>query len=202
MSKEMSQSGEKKNKLTTKDLIYAGAFGAIYIVLMLAIVMGLGAIPLLYWLAPMFVGLIGGTVYMLCVMKVKKFGTALILGLLFALVAGSTRWYTFCACLVGPLLAELVIFMGKYESRKMYLASFVLFNLSMCGPYLCFVFDLDASLAMSAQYYGAAYVKAATQIFQGGFYLGTIGFALVGGIGGALLASKLLKKHFEKAAII
>lgn len=202
MSGKVSASGKKKGGLSTKDLIYAGAFGAIYLVLMLVIVMGLGAMPLLYWMAPLFVGLVGGTVYMLCVMKVRKLGAALILGILFALVAGSTRWYTFVGCLVGPILAELVIRAGKYESRKMYLISFILFNLSMCGPYLAFVFDLDASLAMSAQYYGDAYVQGMTQIFGSGFYFGTVAFAIIGGAGGAFIASKLLKKHFEKAAIV
>ena len=38
-------------KMRTRDLIYAGAFGAIYLVLMLIIVMGSGAIPILYLLS-------------------------------------------------------------------------------------------------------------------------------------------------------
>ena len=47
-----------KTKLKTKDLIYAGAFGAVYLILMLAIVMVSGMIPILYILAPLTVGII------------------------------------------------------------------------------------------------------------------------------------------------
>ena len=62
----MSSTTQSDKKMRTKDFIYAGAFGALYIVLMLIIVMGSSAIsPVLYFMAPLTVGLICGTVYML-----------------------------------------------------------------------------------------------------------------------------------------
>ena len=88
--KELKNTGAKPDKkLRTKELIYAGAFGALYIVLMLIVVLGTSMIPILYILAPISVGLVCGTVYMLCVLKVRKFGAALILGVLFALTSCS-----------------------------------------------------------------------------------------------------------------
>lgn len=78
----------KKAGLTT-GAFYAGAFGAIYIVLMLIVVLAASAIPILYIVAPFTVGVVCATVYELCVLKVRKFGPALILGVLFALVACS-----------------------------------------------------------------------------------------------------------------
>ena len=88
--KEITQTAQTSDKkLRTKDLIYAGAFGAIYIVLMLIVVLGTSAIPILYIVAPFTVGVVCATVYELCVLKVHKFGAALILGVLFALVACS-----------------------------------------------------------------------------------------------------------------
>lgn len=64
--KELNNTGAKPDKkLRTKELIYAGAFGALYIVLMLVIVLGTSMIPILYILAPITVGLVCGTVYML-----------------------------------------------------------------------------------------------------------------------------------------
>ena len=42
-----SQSSVDPKKMRTKDLIFAGAFGAIYLVLMLIVVMVGGAIPIL-----------------------------------------------------------------------------------------------------------------------------------------------------------
>ena len=83
--KEITQTTQQNDKqLRTKDLIYAGAFGAVYIVLMLIVVLGTSAIPVLYILAPFTVGVVCATVYELCVLKVHKFGPALILGVLIA----------------------------------------------------------------------------------------------------------------------
>ena len=194
--------GEAGRKLKTKDLIYAGAFAAVYLVLMLVIVMGSGIVPVLYFAAPLTVGLATGTVYMLCVMKVRKFGAALIMGILFALVACSSSWYSMVMAICAALGAELILYLGKYRSKKMYLLSFVVYNLTMAAPYLTFMINLDATLEISAQYYGADHVLALQQIFAPGFYAATIAFAIAGGIGGALIASKLIKKHFEKAGVI
>ena len=55
--KEVTQTAQQSDKkLRTKDLIYAGAFGAVYIVLMLIVVLGTSAIPVLYIHAPFTVG--------------------------------------------------------------------------------------------------------------------------------------------------
>ena len=115
--KEITSSNPSNRKLRTKELIYAGAFGALYIVLILVIVLGTSMIPVLYLLAPITVGLVCGTVYMLCVLKVKKFGAALILGVLFALCACSNAWFSFVGAVAAALLAELVIKLGNYRSN-------------------------------------------------------------------------------------
>lgn len=134
---ENTASSGAKNKLKAKDLIFAGAFGAIYLVLMLIIVMGSGMIPILYFLSPLTVGLVCGTVYVLCVLKIRKFGAALILGVLFALVACSNGGFPSIAMGIGAaLLAELILFLGKYRSRKMFLLSFVRGEM-VCAKGLC-----------------------------------------------------------------
>ena len=109
-------------KMSAKELMYAGAFAAIYIVLI--IVMGSGIVPILYVLSPISVGAVCGTVYMLCVLKVRRFGAALIMGALFALIACSSNMAGLVMALCTSLLAELVLFLGKYQSKKMYLLSF------------------------------------------------------------------------------
>ena len=121
-------------KLRTRDLIYAGAFGAIYIVLMLIVVLGTSAIPILYIIAPFTVGIICATVYELCVLKVRKFGAALILGVLFALVACSGNILGMVLAVSAALAAEIIIMMGRYKSKKMFLLSFLAFNLNMVCP--------------------------------------------------------------------
>ena len=105
----MSSTTQSDKKMRTKDFIYAGAFGALYIVLMLIIVMGSSAIsPVLYFMAPLTVGLICGTVYMLCVLKVHKFGAALIFGAFFTLITCTQSLYAVIFSLAAALIAELI----------------------------------------------------------------------------------------------
>lgn len=189
-------------KMKTKDLIYAGAFGAIYIVLMLIIVMGSGMIPILYLVAPLTVGLVCGTVYELCVLKVRKFGAALILGVLFALIAAAGNVIGLIAAIVAALAAELIIKAGSYRSKKMYLASFVVFNLNMACPYIMLFLARDKFLAIAAQYYGQTYADGLAALAPNWIWLVTVGCAVLGGIGGAAIANKLIEKHFAKAGII
>lgn len=194
----------KNNKrLNTKDLIYAGAFCALYIVAMLIVVMGSSVIlPILYFIAPLTVGTVCGTIYMLYLLKVRKFGAALILGIIFSILTNSITWYSLAVVLGASLIAELMIFLGKYASKKMYLLSYVFFNLTMAAPYLGFVFNLQDSLRITQDYYGEARAKAYESLFGSGFYVFTIALALVGGAVGALVASRLVKKHFAKAGIV
>lgn len=200
----MSSTTQSDKKMRTKDFIYAGAFGALYIVLMLIIVMGSSAIsPVLYFMAPLTVGLICGTVYMLCVLKVHKFGAALIFGAFFMLIACTQSLYAVIFSLAAALIAELILFLGKYQSRKMYLLSFVFFNLNISAPTLILLTDYDKFIALTEKYNGAAYAQSLAKLaFNGKIWFAILGCAIAGGIGGALIAKNLVKKHFEKAGAV
>ena len=200
----MSSTTQSDKKMRTKDLIYAGAFGALYIVLMLIIVMGSSAIsPVLYFMAPLTVGLICGTVYMLCVLKVHKFGAALIFGAFFTLIACTQSLYAVIFSLAAALMAELVLFLGKYQSRKMYILSFVFFNLNMSAPTMMLLTDYNKFITLTEKYQGAAYTETLTKLaFEGKIWFAILGCAVLGGIGGALIAKSLIKKHFEKAGAV
>lgn len=199
----VQSAGKSSKKLNTKDLIYAGAFCALYIMVMLIVVMGSGMLlPILYFIAPLTVGAVAGTVYMLYVMKIRKFGAALILGILFLLATGHLTWYSLAVVIGASLLAELIIYLGKYTSKKMYMLSYVFFNLTMAAPFLSFVFNLQDSLEVTKSYYGEARAQVYASLFGPGFFVFTIALALAGGAIGALIASKLVKKHFDKAGII
>ena len=120
-----------KGKLKTRDLIYAGAFGAVYLILMLVIVMGSGIVPVLYSLSPLTVGIICATVYMLYVIKIKKFGAILILAVLFGLVSSVNSVYALAWTVLTGIVAELIARAGKYQSKKMFMVSYWIFNLNM-----------------------------------------------------------------------
>ena len=192
--------GDKK--MRTKDLIFAGAFAAIYVVLMLAIVMFSGAIPILYIISPLPVGIVCATVYELCVLKVRKFGAALILGILFAITTSSGYLPGLILAIIVALLAELVLFLGKYRSKAMFLISYMVFNLNMVCPFTNLYFNRDAFMNMASNYYSEEYAQAVASFATGWLPLIQIALA-VGGAGiGVLIASILIKKHFEKGGIV
>ena len=197
---QTTQNDDKK--MRTRDLIYAGAFGAVYIVLMLIVVLGTSAIPILYIVAPFTVGVVCATVYELCVLKVHKFGAALILGVLFALVACSGNILGMVLAIAAALAAELIIKAGNYKSRKMYLLSFLAFNLNMVCPYTMLYFHRDEFMARSVSFYGQEFADELAKYAVNGLAFIQIGLALAGAAIGVFIASKLINKHFEKANII
>lgn len=201
--KDIAQgSAQSDKKMRTRDLIYAGAFGAIYLVVTLILVMGSGMIPVLYIVAPLTVGVVCGTIYEMCVLKVHKFGAALILGILFALVCCSSNIIAFVGALVVAVLAELVIAAGKYKSKKMYLASYAVFNLNMAMPYTMLQFSREEFMQRAAEWYGQAYADGLAAVAPDWVLVIVVGCAILGGIIGALIASKLISKHFAKAGIV
>lgn len=193
---------KEDKKLRTKDLIFAGAFGAIYIVVMLMVVMVCGIVPILYILSPFIAGIVLATIYELCVLKVHKFGAALILGTLFAVTASSGYLPGLILALVVALLAELVISLGKYKSKRMFLLSFLVFNLNMVCPFTNLYFNRDSFMAMATEYYGESYANGVAALATSWLPFAQIGLAIAGAAIGSTLASKLINKHFVKAGII
>ena len=79
----------KTNKLKTKDLIVAGAFAALYVVVLFAVVTVMGFVPILYLIAPFVNSVILGCIYMMYVMKVPKTGAILILSVAVGLLTST-----------------------------------------------------------------------------------------------------------------
>lgn len=191
-----------RQKLKTKDFIYAGAFGAIYIILMLVVVTGTSIIPVLYMLAPFIVGCVCGTVYMLYVTKIRKFGAILILAFLFGIVTSSSSIVSLIWALICGIVAELIGKAGKYESKKLFMSSYLVFNLTMIGPFLMLVFAKQHFIELCTQFYGLDYAAAIDRLTPGWIIFVLMGLAVAGGGVGVLLASRFAKKHFEKAGMM
>lgn len=198
----MEEKLKAKEKLKTKDLIYAGAFAAIYMVLVLVIVMASGIVPILYIISPLTVGMICGTVYLVYVSKVRKFGAILILAILFGIITGVNSVYAIAWAIVMGLLAELIVRAGAYQSKKMFVLSYWVFNLNMIGPFLMLVYAKNTFLKLCAEYYPPEHVAQLDKLTPNWIIFGLAGLALLGGIIGSLIGSKLVKKHFEKAGVV
>ena len=109
----------KTNKLKTKDLIVAGAFAALYVVVLFAVVTVMGFVPILYLIAPFVNSVILGCIYMMYVMKVPKTGAILILSVAVGLLTSTGGvWVSLIWCLALGIVAELIARAGNHKSKK------------------------------------------------------------------------------------
>ena len=191
------------NKLQGKDLINIGIFAAIYFVVVFAVSM-LGVNPIFIPLLDVLVPLIGGIPMMLYYTKIQKFGmltiTGVICGLFFFLI-GYT-WIGLVGWTLGGILADIVLKAGQYKSFKVTFLSYACFCLGMMG--------CPANLWIAGQSYwenihssmGDQYAETLQSMMPSWMMYAGFLILFVGGICGALLGHKMLKKHFERAGIV
>ncbi|MDL2288174.1 MptD family putative ECF transporter S component [Oscillospiraceae bacterium OttesenSCG-928-F05] len=190
-------------KLKTKDLIVAGAFAALYVAMLMIGVSVLGFIPILYIMAPFFVSILLGPIYMLYVAKVPKPGAIMILAAATGLLTSMGGvWIALVWSLLIGLAAQLIAHAGRYQSRKMYRISYCVFACTNMGPFWALVLMKESFLATAAEYYGPEYAASVAALTPPWIIFALIGIALLGGLLGGALGARLLKKHFEKAGVV
>lgn len=189
-----------KTKLTTKDLITAGAFGAIYLVLLTVLSSILTIVPVLFLATPLIAGIVLGTVYMLYATKVPRTGAILVLAVLVGLITSMATIYPLIFAVVWGIIAEIIT-AKKHNSAGALAASYCVFNLTSMGPFFALVLAKDAFLESCSAYYGAEYVAALDALTPSWIVIVLIALALVGGLLGGLFGRRVLKKHFVKAGI-
>ena len=194
-------------KLTIPDLISVGVFTAIYFVLVTiatfscALLPGVGNI-----LLPAVAALISGSVYMLLAAKLQKFGGISIMGLvmgLFFFVSGHFV-LSFAANIVCGVLADWVASRrSQYRSKKVLLASYVIFSYGLTGPILPLWFMKDAYVAsLQARGKDSSYIDGVfAHVNTGTFFIAMI-VVLVCALLGGWFGQRMLKKHFAKTGII
>ena len=189
-----------KTKLSTRDLITAGAFGAIYLVLLTVLSSVLTIVPVLFLATPLIAGIILGTVYMLYATKVPRPGAILVLAVLVGLITSMATIYPLIFSVVWGIIAE-VIAAKKRSSAGALAASYVVFNLTSMGPFFALVLAKDAFLESCAGYYGEEYVATLDALTPSWIVAVLVALALAGGLLGGLFGRRVLKKHFAKAGI-
>lgn len=191
-----------KTKLTTKDLISAGAFGAIYLVVLTVLAtFVLPIVPVLWLATPLISGIILGTVYMLYATKVPKRGAIFILSILVGLICSTVTIYPLLFSIIWGILAEVIAARKGRKSAGVLASSYIVFNMTSVGPFFAILVAKETFLESCASYYGAEYAAKLDTLTPNWIIGVLIVFALAGGLLGGLLGKRILKKHFEKAGI-
>jgi hypothetical protein len=189
--------------LEVRDLVTIGVFGVIYFVCMFAVGM-MGVVPILYLLYPMVFGVVGGPIVLLFMAKVQMPWALVIFGMITPIIMflfGHTLLVPGVA-LVTMLVAEGIRRIGKYRSLRYNMLAYVVMATILCSSLLQMLVMKARYLQLTEAEMGREYTEALEKLISvrnmGLVYLG----AVLGGIVGAFLGRKLLKKHFEKAGIV
>ena len=191
------------NALAVKDLVTIGVFDVIYFVCVFAIGM-MGVIPILYLVYPAVVALLCGPIVMLLMAKAPQPWALFIFGMIIPLIM-----LAFGHSFIVPLLSLLIILLaegirrlGRYRSMPLTMLSYVIFSTWTCNSLMQMLLVKERYLELTRAEMGNDYADALEKLItvpnMGLVYLG----AILGGICGAFLGRKLLKKHFEKAGIL
>jgi energy-coupling factor transport system substrate-specific component len=192
--------------LTARDLITTAVFTVLFTLIVMAVALTLGMIPLVY----PFIIAIGmlpcGIVWAYLRAKVAKRFCVIIqctvLGL-FLLITGM-GWYGVLGVVVGGVVAELIAGLGGYKNFKLQIVAYAAFG-------LCFELGAFSVILLAGDYYynnslslGAdlAYMDALMAFMSGPVLAAACVLTVVAAIAGMLLGRLFLRKHFERAGIV
>lgn len=195
----MSRTNE--NKLKMKDIATIGIFSALlFVVTMVAgALMGISMVLNMYSVA--VVAVLSAPLYMLIMAKVHKKGAVLltfaIVGILWGLFGGI---FVLIWMLGFGVVGEVLASKSKYQNYKMLTVSFGLYSvgyyLDAIAPlyyYPAFWYGFDRPKETVDAMIAAAHSTAG---------LAAIPVTLIAIVIGAVIAKRMLKKHFEKAGVI
>lgn len=192
--------------LKIKDIMIIGSFSALYF-----LCVGLGTLVgvlLIHsgnmMLAPAFTGLFAGTVYMLLISKVKKWGVISLLGMVMAAFFFFSGHFilSFLPSLVCGLLADALAKWGHYRSKAFNLMSYIVFSFGNLGPIILMWFMKEAYIQrLLDKGKDMTYINHVMIDFTLGNVVYLSLTILVGAIIGGLFGQYMIRKHFDKAGI-
>jgi energy-coupling factor transport system substrate-specific component len=190
----------KEKKLQTKDLVMAGAFAVLYVVILMILATVLAFIPGLILLTPLIAGIILGPVYHLYLSKVPKNGAVLILALLTGLIMITSSVFVLVYLLVLGVIAQIILIRTDYNERGI-AASYYVMALDGIGPLVLIYISKKALLESFASYYGTTYAEKMDKLTPTWSLLVLVALALVGAYIGNRLGKGMNAKHFRKAGV-
>lgn len=196
----------KNEKLGARDFITIGIFAAIMLVIFF-VIGGAAGMTLVGTVANVPVtAFFTSIVYMLLVSKVRKKGTFLIMGTIAALPGlMAANVIGVIASIAGWIIAESVASFNHYKNKKVLIFSYVLgctlhsagFTLPMYLSNAQYLIDRQEILHLTDEAL-AMYLK----MFTWPMYFGMVALTVVTSFLGALISTRILKRHFEKAGLL
>lgn len=196
-----------KKKIQIKDLVTIGVYTALYFIMVaISALLVIFIVPgYSYVFIPVISALLSGTIFMLMVAKVPRFGAITIMGSImgiFFFIMGRFPGALFI-CIAIAFIADGIAYLMRYKNKKGLLLSYLIFSFSTIGPVIpMFIFPTVYINQLIEVGHDASYIEGAfNNISQNTLSL-LIGGIIVAAIVGGLFGQKMMNKHFEKAGII
>ena len=196
----------KNEKLGARDFITIGIFAAIMLVIFF-VIGGAAGMTLVGTVANVpITAFFTSIAYMLLVSKVRKKGTFLIMGTIAALPGlMAANAIGVVASIAGWIIAESVASFNHYKNKKVLIFSYVLgctlhsagFTLPMYLSNAQYLIDRQEILHLTDEAL-AMYLK----MFTWPMYFGMVALTVLTSFLGALISTRILKRHFEKAGLL
>lgn len=191
--------------LTTKDLMTAGIFSALYFLAIgLVTFICMFTLPVLgNFLLPAVAALTTGSIYFLLLKQVPKFGAITIFSLVmgtFLLLSGH-----FPLAIIANLgfsgLADWFTYRTTFQTKHKSLLGYILFSYGLTGPLLPLWFMKQQYIDnLTSRGKTATYISGMFQYVTPTFFILLMFFILIGAILGGIYGQKLVAKHFSQTS--
>lgn len=196
-----------KKNIQIKDLISVGVYTALYFIMVaISALLVVFIIPgYSYVFIPVISALLSGSIFMLMVAKVPRFGAITIMGSImgiFFFIMGRFPGALFI-CIAIALIADGVAYLMHYKNKKGLLLSYLIFSFSTIGPVIpMFIFPSLYISKLVEVGHDASYIEGVfSSISQNTFFILIIGIVIAAVVGG-VFGQKMMDKHFKRAGII
>lgn len=203
----MSQKKNRAKAIRTSDLISIGIYTAIYfgLVAIAAMIMVLIIPGYSYSYIPVLAALLTGTIFMLMVAKVPKFGAITIMGSVMGVFFFLSGLFPLAIIpsVLFALLADGIAYAFKYKSRKGLLFSYVVFSFNPIGPVYQLLFSQDTYINdLAGLGRDVSYIENVFSTITDYTTLIVVVLLIAAAVIGGLFGQRMMKKHFEKAGIV
>ena len=192
-------------KLISKDLINIGLF-SLLLILAISVGFSITFTPLIQFLRMPVSAFLGAPIFLLFVSKTQKPFAVIIMGIICSVIVGYLMFGNIIyalVCFSCFIIAEIVLYIGKYKSLKVNEIAYAFCSLWPFGAYGIWWYDTENCIELSLSgSYSQEFVDGILELITPTSCVLVILSTFVGAILGIFFTRRLFKKHFKRAGLI
>ena len=193
------------NKINSKDLINLGIFSLLFVVA-ISLAFSITFTPIIQFSRMPVSAFLGAPVFLLFVAKTPKPFAVTIMGLICSALVG---WLMFgrllyaLVCFVPFVVAEIILYLGKYKSLKTNELAYIFCSMWPFGAYGIWWYDTKHCVELSlAGSFTKEFVDGVLELITPMSCVLVFLLTAVGAVLGIWFTRRLFKKHFKKAGLV